>query len=84
MRLAQHLFTLDPVTVTRSVWTTNGSREDHGIRWGLAARLVDKDKGCTMRNRKARIPLGEEVHPEQWGDTVLLVDFDSGEHGGGL
>ena len=82
MRLAQ-LFTLDPVTVTRSVWTPNGSREDHGIRWGLAARLVDKG-WPTMRNRKARIPLGEQVHPEQWGDTVLLVDFDSGEHGGGL
>ncbi len=37
-----------------------------------------------MRDRKARIPLGAQVHLEQWGDTVRLVDFDSGEHGGGF
>ena len=30
---------------------------------------------------EARIPIGVEVHLEQWGDTVLLLDFDSGEHG---
>lgn len=64
-------------------WTPNGSQEDHGIRWGLAARLVDKGwPRCA--DRKARIPFGVEVHLEQWGDTVLLVDFDGGEHGGGL
>jgi hypothetical protein len=37
-----------------------------------------------MRSRKARIPLGVQVHLERWDDTVLLVDFDGGEHGGGL
>ena len=68
------------------VWTEMDSQwkpRDHGIRWGLAARLVDKGwPRCA--DRKARIPLGVEDHLEQWGDRVLLVDFDSGDHGGGL
>ena len=37
-----------------------------------------------MRDRKARIPLGVQVHLEQWDDARLLVGFDGGEHSGGL
>jgi hypothetical protein len=48
-----HLFMLDPVTVRGSVWTEMDSQwksqEDHGIKWGLAARLV---RVATMRGQK--------------------------------
>ena len=53
--------------------------------WNMgSSRAPRRQRVATMRDRKARIPLGVPVHLEQWDDRVLLVDFDSGEHGGGL
>ena len=49
-----------------------------------SSRAPGRQRVATMRDRKARMSLGVQVHLEQWDDTVLLVDFDRGEHGGGL
>ena len=85
MRSMQHPFYAgsgDNDRVFGQRWAPNGSQGDHGVSWDLAARLVDRGwPRCA--DREARIPLGVEVHLEKWGDTVLLVDFDSGEHGDG-
>lgn len=53
------MFTLDPVTVTGSVWTVDGlpmeAERDPGIRRGLAARLVDKGwPRCVIERRAFR------------------------------
>ena len=81
------MFTLDPVTVTTgSVWTEMVSQWKPRGSWNNMgpSRAPRRERVTTMRDRKARIPLGVQVHLEQWGDKVRLVDFDSGEHGGGL
>jgi hypothetical protein len=64
-------------------WSLNGSREGSWNKMG-SSRAPRRQRVATMRSRKARIPLGVQVHLERWDDTVLLVDFDGGEHGGGL